>query len=150
MAMLNGAGIKCTTLTKGILPYVLPGFCRENEYGITLISVSEELTRIMEPGSAPLAVRIGSLKALHDAGCKTFVSIEPFPTPNIAQIDLREVLQAVDFVDKIIFGRLNYNKQVRAYEQHLEFYNTKAREVIQFCEERGIRWHIKEKTITDV
>ena len=39
---LNEADIKCTVLTKGILPLSLSKYSRENEYGITLISLSEE------------------------------------------------------------------------------------------------------------
>ena len=39
---LNSAGIKCTTLTKGILPATLANMSKENEYGITLISLDEE------------------------------------------------------------------------------------------------------------
>ncbi len=38
------------------------------------------------------------------------VSIEPHPTPNIMDQDLGAILESVDFVDKIIFGKLNYNK----------------------------------------
>ena len=33
---LNEAGIKCTTLTKGLLPIELAELSPENEYGITL------------------------------------------------------------------------------------------------------------------
>ena len=35
---LNEAGIKCTTLTKGLLPIELAQLSRENEHGITLIN----------------------------------------------------------------------------------------------------------------
>ena len=56
--------------------------------------------------------RIAALRTLHDAGCKTWVSIEPYPTPNFIEQDLNEILEAISFCDKIIFGRLNYNKKV--------------------------------------
>ena len=36
---LNEAGIKCTTLTKGLLPIELAELSPENEYGITLITL---------------------------------------------------------------------------------------------------------------
>lgn len=146
---LNAAGIKCTVLTKGILPISLAELSDENEYGITLISLDEEYRKKMEPGAAPYKDRLVALKALHDAGCKTWVSMEPYPTPNMAEQNLQELLEAVSFVDRIIFGRTNYNKTASSYEGHKEFYNRCAAEVISFCEEHGIQYHIKEKTITE-
>lgn len=146
---LNAAGIKCTVLTKGILPLELAQLSKENEYGITLVSLNEEYRQKMEPGAAPFGARLQALRALHDAGCKTWVSIEPYPTPNLIEQDLMELLDAVGFVDKIIFGRTNYSKEVSSYHEHKEFYNLKASEVIQYCEEHGISYHIKDKTITE-
>ena len=76
------------------------------------------------------------------------MSIEPYPTPNLIQQDLQEILQAVSFTDKIIFGRTNYNKEITAYKKHLDFYNQEAYKVIQFCLDKGIAYHIKNKTMT--
>ena len=109
---LNVAGIKCTALTKGILPIELATLSPENEYGITLVSLDEVFRQEMEPNSAPYQERIDALRILHNAGCKTWVSIEPYPTPNFIEQDLNEILEAISFCDKIIFGRLNYNKKV--------------------------------------
>ena len=145
---LNEAGIKCVTLTKGILPIELAELSKENEHGITLVSLDESFQDKMEPGSAPLKKRLASLRRLHDAGCKTWVSIEPYPTPNIKKQDLHKILESVSFVDKIIFGRMNYNKQVTAYKGHKEFFNDAAAEVIDFCKNNGIAYHIKSKTIS--
>ena len=147
---LNAAGIKCTVLTKGILPVSLAECSKENEYGITLISLDEEYRERMEPGSASYKDRLKALKKLHDKGCKTWVSIEPYPTPNLIEQDVMEILKSVSFVDKIIFGRTNYCKDVTTvYPEHKQFYNEKAKEVIDFCEKKGIAYHIKDKTITD-
>lgn len=145
---LNAAGIKCTALTKGILPISLAELSRENEYGITLVSLNEEYRAKMEPGAAPYAERLAALRALHDAGCRTWVSMEPYPTPNLIEQNLHDLLEAVSFVDKIIFGRTNYSTEVSSYKDHKAYYNELAAEVISFCEERGIQYHIKEKTIT--
>ena len=145
---LNAAGIKCTVLTKGILPAELAQLSRDNEYGITLVTLDETYRMQMEPGAAPLQQRLSALRALHDAGCKTWVSIEPYPTPNLIEQNLHELLDAVSFVDKIIFGRTNYSKEVTAYTTHKTFYNENAQEVIRFCEERNIAYHIKDGTIT--
>ena len=146
---LNNAGIRCTTLTKGILPMELAQLSPENEHGITLISLDERYREKMEPGASPYADRLAALRALHDAGCRTWVSIEPYPTPNLIEQDLQNILDAVNFVDKIIFGRTNYCKEVNAYEQHKAFYNRLAAQVTEFCEQHGIQYHIKEKTITE-
>ena len=146
---LNNAGIRCITLTKGILPLELAQLSPENEHGITLISLDESYREKMEPGAAPYADRLAALRTLHDAGCRTWVSIEPYPTPNLIEQDLQNILDAVNFVDKIIFGRTNYCKEVNAYKQHKAFYNRLAAQVTEFCEQHGIQYHIKEKTITE-
>lgn len=145
---LNAAGIKCSILTKGILPIELAELSHENEYGITLVSLDEGFRARMEPGAATYANRLAALRALHDAGCNTWISIEPYPTPNLVEQDINDLLSAVSFADKIIFGRTNYSKSVTAYTKHKAFYNEQAQVVIAFCEDHGIAYHIKEGTIT--
>ena len=144
----NAYNIKCSVLTKGVLPIELMELSKNNEYGITLVSLDEEYRKEYEPGAAPIKDRIIALKRLHDAGCKTWVSIEPYPTPNIINQDLFEILEAISFVDKIIFGRLHYNKVVSQYKDNKEFYNACAKNVIDFCEQNNIQYHIKNKTIS--
>ena len=148
--MLNAAGIKCTVLTKGILPLALADLSPENEYGITLVSLDEDFRKEMEPNTAPFEERIQALKALHDAGCKTWVSMEPYPTPNFIEQDLDTILDAVGFCDKIIFGRLNYNKKVSEYKDYKKFFNDCAQSVIQYCNENNKDYHIKDGTISDI
>jgi len=147
---LNDAGIKCTVLTKGILPASLAELSPENEYGITLVSLEERFRQEMEPNSAPFLERIHALKVLHDAGCKTWVSMEPYPTPNFIEQNLIAILDAVEFCDKIIFGRLNYNKKVSEYKGYKKFFNDCAQTVISYCEARNKAYHIKDGTITDM
>lgn len=149
MKKLNNAGIKCTVLTKGVLPIELAKLSPENEYGITLVSLNEEFRNDMEPNTAPYQERIESLRALHDAGCKTWVSMEPYPTPNFIEQDLNGILETISFCDKIIFGRLNYNKKVSEYIDAKTFFNNSAREVITFCERHNKAYHIKEGTIRE-
>ncbi len=145
---LNQAGIRCTVLTKGLLPIELAEQSINNEYGITLISLDEDFRKRIEPGAASYADRIAALKALSDRGCKTWVSIEPYPTPNLIQQDLTTILNAVSFANRIIFGRTNYNKDISAYTKHRAFYNEQANTVIQFCKEHSISFHIKNGTMT--
>ena len=68
---LNAADIRCTILTKGLLPIELSGLSPKNEYGITLISLDEDFRKRVEPGASVYADRVASLKALHDRGCRT-------------------------------------------------------------------------------
>ena len=146
--MLNSAAIKCTVLTKGILPIELSKYSKSNEYGITLISLNEDYRKRIEPNAAPYNERISALKALHEMGYKTWVSIEPYPTPNILDQSLETLLQRICFVDKIIFGRMNYNAEVTAYKDHRKFFNEQSRKVISYCQENGIDYHIKQGTIS--
>jgi len=146
---LNASGIRCTVLTKGVLPAELAQLSPENEYGITLVSLEDEYRERMEPGAAPVKQRLEALQALHNVGCKTWVSIEPYPTPNIISQNLLDLLEEISFVDKIIFGRTNYCKEVSAYSEHKAFYNKMAQCVIDFCIERQIAYHIKDGTIKE-
>ena len=146
---LNNCSIKCTILAKGILPIELKNYSLENEYGITLISLDESFRQKYEPSTSKYNEKISALKALHEAGCYTWVSIEPYPTPNIINQNLKDILNAISFVDKIIFGRLHYNKEVSAYKNYKEFYNAQASMVIDFCKEHKKVFHIKTGTITE-
>lgn len=147
---LNDAGIKCTVLTKGTLPKELAELSKDNEYGITLVSLDENYRKKIEPGSAPYKKRIEALKYLHDKGFKTWVSIEPYPTPNLIEQNLDEILEVLKFTDKIIFGRTNYNKEISAFKTHKLFYNEQAAKVIKFCKKHKKLWHIKNGTITEL
>lgn len=144
---LNAAGIRCNVLTKGILPTALAGLSPKNEYGITLISLDENYRTRVEPGAAPYQTRLAALKQLADLGCKTWVSVEPYPTPNLIEQDLLELLNEINFADMIIFGRTNYNKKVNSYTEHKSFFDAQAKRVIGYCKANGIKYHIKEGTM---
>ena len=102
----------------------------------------------IEPGASSYKDRVAALKYLHNKGFKTWVSVEPYPTPNIIEQDIKKILKKLVFVDKIIFGRTNYNKNVTSYKEHKIFYNKQAGIVIEFCEKNNIQYHIKKGTIT--
>ena len=146
---LNLNKIRCTVLTKGVFPKEIVkrnSFSANNEYGITLVSLDEKFKRNFEPNSAPFQNRIRSLEYLHKKGFKTWVSMEPYPTPNLIRQDLIKILDAVSFVDRIIFGRLNYNVKSSEFKYTREFYNSLALSVIKFCKKHGINYHIKQGT----
>jgi len=144
--ILNKAGIRCTALTKGMLPLKLAELSEENEFGITLISLDEKFREEYEPYSATYVKRIESLYNLYRKGIKTWVSIEPYPTPNILEQDFDEILERIGFVDRVIFGKLNYNKKASKYEEKYEFYSELSSKVIDFCNKNGKEYHIKDGT----
>ena len=151
ISRINRDGIKCSVLTKGVLPIELGDhnvFSDQNDYGITLVSLSDEFSRRMEPHAASIENRLQALENLHRRGCNTWVSIEPYPTPNIIEQDLNRLLDSVAFVDKIIFGRTNYSTVVSAYADRRVFYNNCAELVQDYCNRHGIDCHIKKGTIT--
>jgi len=148
ISILNDSDIRCTALSKGILPLELAGLSKNNEFGITLISLDENFRKKYEPYSAPYNERIKSLHNLHKKGLKTWASIEPYPTPNIVKQDFLDVLKAISFVDKIVFGRLNYNPKVTGYPGYKDFYNKLGNTVREFCRRHHKAIHIKEGTMT--
>lgn len=114
-------------MTKGILPSELANYYSANEYGITFISLNENFREGVEPGAAPYADRLKALRHLHDKGCKTWVSIEPYPTPNIIEQDVLEILNAVSFTDKIIFDELITTRRYRHTKDIESFITNKHR-----------------------
>ena len=144
---LNKNNIKCTVLTKGVYPKALANktkYGAKNEYGITLVSINNEFKRKYEPYSAPYISRIKSLKFLHANGLKTWISIEPYPTPNLDDNqDLYNLLEQAKFVDRIIFGKLNYNVMSTKLKNNNLFYEECSRKVIDFCKKNKIEYHIK-------
>lgn len=144
--LINSFGIPCVVLTKGVLPASLAELASINTYGVTLVSLDEEFRERMEPGAVLIADRLAALRALHDAGCKTWVSMEPYPTPNVWEQDLRPILEAVAFVDRIVFGRVHYDRRTSAYKDLDAYYHDCAAQVRGFCDEHGISCHIKTGT----
>jgi len=147
MEKLNINDIRSTVLTKGVYPKTLSNkekYGLDNEYGITLVSLSTKFKKRFEPYSAPYNQRIKALKHLHDSGLKTWVSMEPYPTPNLDHNqNLQKLLGKISFVDRIIFGKLNYNVESSQFKNNHLFYDERASQVIEFCKKNNIEYHIK-------
>lgn len=146
---LKQADVKAVLITKGVYPEELADTSRyhaQNEYGVSLVSLSEVFRKKYEPGSAPYKLRIEALKRLHNAGLKTWVIMEPYPTPNIIEQDIHEILEAISFVDEVVFGKWNYSRLVSAYPNYKEFYKEMAHEVDEFCRSHSIGVRVKEGT----
>ena len=138
---LNRSGIPCSLLTKGRLPAELADrrrFPCDNTHGISLVSLNEGFRREWEPGAAPYAERVAALRRLHDAGRRTLVHIEPYPTPGIFEQDLSEILAEVAFVDHIYFSGWNYSPRVSRDDATQTFYRRQSSIVRRFCAQQGI------------
>jgi DNA repair photolyase len=138
---LNRSGIPCSLLTKGRLPAELADrrrFPCDNTHGISLVSLDEGFRREWEPGAASYAERIAALRQLHEAGRRTRVHIEPYPTPGIIEQDLTVILAEVAFVDHIYFSGWNYNPRVPRDRAAEAFYRAQSRIVERFCAQHEI------------
>jgi hypothetical protein len=72
--------------------------------------------------------------------------MEPYPTPNLINQDINKILETISFVDKIIFGKLNYNVKSSGFKYTKEFYNNVAETVVRYCKDKRIAYHIKQGT----
>lgn len=145
---INSYNIPVEVLTKGIIPKDIVDISKhpENIFGITLVSLDEKFRQEYEPNTSTYSERIKALKMCHDNGLKTWISIEPYPTPNICNQSFETLLNEIAFVDYIVFGKWNYNKDISNYSKSREFYNKQCNIVREFCDKKNIKLHIKEKT----
>jgi DNA repair photolyase len=125
-----------TVLTKGDLGLAIdmPGV----KYGVSLVSLSDDFQRKWEPGTASYGERIAALKAKHEAGLPTWVSIEPFPAAESAENSVLELIDNLSFVDKAVLGRWNY-----AGVRQKEYYYKVAMDFGWACKQYGIEYLIK-------
>src|SRR3990170_2158132 len=125
------------------------GFKEVEDLSITLISLDENFREKVEPFSAPYKERIECLSRLHKHGIKTWVSIEPYPTPNIIDQEIEDVLNSISFADKIVFGKMNYNSMISKYKDYKKYFNGLSEKIIEFCRKNKKEYHIKEGTIAE-
>lgn len=69
--------------------------------------------------------------------------MEPYPTLYLDSCarDIRKIIEIISFVDKIIFGKLNYRRLTdhntsysKIWKNNDDFYKSMAQEVINFCD----------------
>ena len=81
--------------------------------------------------------------------------MEPYPTPELDKTaqNIIDILEEITFVKKIIFGKLNYNRMtsyrgnsIPVWKNNEDFYKEMAEQVINFCQNNGIKYHIKSGT----
>jgi len=140
--LLRGWDIRVAVLSKeGVLPVT----DREIRHGVTLVSLSGDFAKVYEPNAVSPLKRLDGLKLASKEGAFTWVSVEPYPTPAVFKQDLKPFLEQMDFVDFLIFGKWNYDSRCNTPEAK-EFYKQAAVEFVDFCNEHGIRYHVKSDT----
>lgn len=106
--MLQEHGLGVCTLTKGGTRALrdLDLFRRERDaFATTLTSTKDAFSEKWERGAAPASDRILALRAFHEAGIFTWVSLEPTID---CDVSLEIVRQTHEFVDLYKVGRVNY------------------------------------------
>ena len=61
----------------------------------------------------------------------------------VVKQDIGKMLNKIKFVDKIVFGHMNYNSLATGYD---EFYKEQAEKVSEFCLKNNIECYIKKGT----
>ncbi|MGA2913146.1 MAG: radical SAM protein [Methanoregula sp.] len=107
-----------------------------SEYGVTLVFTDPKYQKEIEKAAASTEERIASLKAAHDLGIFTYVSLEPvwFPEQSLKLIDLTH-----KFVDFYKIGKLNYNPQQKTVD-----WSKFKKELIEKLDCFGKKYYIKK------
>ena len=112
--VLHGSGYLVEVLTKGgsraLRDLDLLGGGDAFASTLTLLDDSRSLE--WEPEAALPSDRIATIKAFHDAGIETWVSLEPVLAPTVA---LEIIRQTNEFVDLFKVGKLNYKNRLPAH-----------------------------------
>lgn len=114
-------------------------------HGMTIVSLDEGFWKKYEENAPNPRERVALLEEKADEGEYTWISMEPCPCSNIWEQDIAEVLEELKFVDFIIKGKWNYNKEATT-EDMKEEYKDIFWKFDDFCERYGIRHHTKKKT----
>jgi DNA repair photolyase len=116
-------------------------------YGSTIVSLDKKFYKQYEPYAASPERRIMVLKELKKIRDEyVFVSMEPYPTSEIVQQSLDELIYNLSFVDFIVFGKWNYNTQTSTAAAKAEYTELVDR-FRDLCNVYGIRYHIKSETL---
>jgi DNA repair photolyase len=107
-----------------------------SEYGVTLVFTDPKYQKEIEKGAASTEERIASLKAAHDLGIFTYVSLEPvwFPEQSLELIDITH-----KFVDFYKIGKLNYDPQQRTVD-----WSKFKKDLIEKLDRYGKKFYIKK------
>ena len=105
-------------------------------FGTTLLFTDDADRRQWEPNAATVEDRIVAIAQFHDAGVRTWLSIEPVVDPDQA-LDL--VAQLAPIVDEFRVGKLNHHPQAATVD-----WTAFARRLVPLLEDSGRDYMIKD------
>ena len=112
-------------------------FGRLLKFGSTLTFVDDDLRQKWEPNASETMDRLEVLQEMHEAGIKTWASIEPVidPIESLAAIAL-----SVPFCDEYRVGKLNHNAQLEGKVDWAQF----LKDAAYILRAEGKRFYIKD------
>jgi len=115
--------------------------------GITIVSLENDFWKKYEPNTLRPDNRVDILRHVkNEWNYHVWVSMEPYPPSAIYKQSLENLLEELNFVDLIVFGKWNYDKRANTDEARKEY--AKDIEVLtDFCKSNNIRLHIKSDTL---
>lgn len=135
-------GISVATSTKFAELPPIPGV----HTGITYTVSEEDYWKRYEPGTSKPEFRVRYLRDADRMGNPTWASIEPFPVKIIYPASIEKTVDDLNFVDKLILGRWNYDSRASTKEAIEEYRNT-IPSFIDSCRTYGIKYYVKQETL---
>lgn len=138
--ILQWHGLAFCTLSKGgtrALPFLKWYRTTRDAYACTLTTLDDDFSQKWEPKAALPGDRIEALRAFHEAGVFTWVSLEP--TLDV-KASLEIVRQTHEFVDLYKIGRANYLKEITRTTDWRDY----TLRMIGLCQQLGVRHYIKQ------
>lgn len=136
--VLHAHGLGVCTLTKGgsrALRDMDLFHPDRDAFASTLTALNDAFSRQWEPGAALPADRIATLRAFHDRGIFTWVSLEPTLD---CESSLAIVRATHQFVDLYKIGRANYLPMTTTTD-----WEAYTHRMIALCRELGVRHYVK-------
>jgi len=139
--LIHDYDVKVATLSKLDVP-----MDRAVRKGMTLVSSDDDFWKQYEPNTLYPLNRLLTLKT-----CKrefddyVWVSMEPYPPSAIYKQRIQDLLEELNFVDLIVFGKWNYSKLASTEQARLE-YAENVQVLEDFCKSNNIRVHVKSDT----
>lgn len=135
--------ITVATSSKKGLPSLGYGDVRS---GFTIVSLDSEFWKEWEPKTLIPMERVKALEARSEKLGYTWVSMEPYPPSVIWKQDITKVLEAIKFVNLIVFGKWNYDKRASTEQARIE-YAENIHILKDFCKSNHIGLHVKSNTL---
>ena len=135
---LHAHGYNVQVLTKGGSRALcdLDLFAGRDAFATTMTLLSDDHSHKWEPGAALPADRIRAIRAFHEAGIPTWVSLEPVLNPASALEIIRQIHPIVDLFK---IGKLNHHPLADRID-----WATFAAGAVALCESLGQPYYIKD------